>query len=145
MLSLTLASAICLVLSVIATVHAYWAWGGLWPGHDEASLAKTVVGASGLETMPPAGLTAMVAFLVFMAGLLPLILVSGSPSILPASLVWMGMALLAAIFLVRGALAFTAIFRRRHPQEPFATLDRYFYAPFCVVIGTGYVLVLALV
>ncbi|OCP36882.1 DUF3995 domain-containing protein [Ensifer sp. LC163] len=144
MVSLVSASAICLVLSVIAVLHAYWAWGGLWPGHDEASLAKTVVGASGLETMPPAGLTVLVAILIFVAGLLPLIFVSGVPSILPASLVWMGMVLLAAIFLVRGVLAFTPIFRGRHPQQPFATLDRRFYGPLCLVIGIGYVLVLAL-
>lgn len=141
--SLALASAICLVLSLIAVLHAYWAWGGPWPGHDEASLAKTVVGAPGMETMPPAGLTVLVAILIFIAGLLPLVFVSGVPSILPASLVWMGMVLIATIFLVRGILAFTPIFRSRHPQQPFATLDRRFYGPLCLVIGVGYVLVLA--
>lgn len=128
---------------MIAVLHAYWAWGGLWPGHDEASLAKTVIGAPGLETMPPAGLTAMVALLIFIAGLLPLIFVSSAPSSLLAKLAWMAMVLLAAIFLVRGVLAFTPIFRGRHPQEPFATLDRRFYGPLCLLIGAAYVLVLA--
>jgi hypothetical protein len=28
----------------IAALHAYWALGGLWPGHDADSLFRTVVG-----------------------------------------------------------------------------------------------------
>ncbi|WP_457586480.1 DUF3995 domain-containing protein [Ensifer canadensis] len=143
MVSVALAWAIFFVLSVISALHAYWAWGGLWPGRDEASLAKTVIGAPGLETMPPAGLTAMVALLIFIAGLLPLIFVSGVPWNLPAKLVWMAMVALATIFFARGILPFTPIFRSRHPQEPFATLDRRFYGPLCLLIGAAYVLVLA--
>lgn len=143
MVSLALAWAICLVLSVIAAVHAYWACGGLWPCRDEASLAKAVIGAPGLEAMPPAGLTAIVAILIFIAGMLPLMFVSSAPSALPAILAWMGMVVLAGIFLVRGILPFVPIFRKRHSQEPFATLDRRLYAPLCLVIGAGYLLVLA--
>ncbi len=142
MVALVSASAICLVLSVISALHAYWAYGGLWPGRDEASLVKTVIGAPGLETMPPTGLTMAVALLIFIAGLLPLMLVSGVPSGPPANLVWTGMVVLATIFLVRGSLAFLPIFRKRHPQEPFATLDRHIYGPLCLLIGAGYVIVL---
>lgn len=32
------------VLAGLAGLHAYWARGGLWPGHDPASLGETVVG-----------------------------------------------------------------------------------------------------
>lgn len=143
MVALVSASAICLVLSVISALHAYWAYGGLWPGRDEASLVKSVIGAPGLETMPPTGLTMAVALLIFIAGLLPPMFVSGVPSGLPANLVWTGMVVLATIFLVRGSLAFLPIFRRRHPQEPFATLDRHIYGPLCLLIGAAYVIVLA--
>lgn len=92
--------------------------------------------------MPPTGLTVAAALLIFIAGLLPLMFVSGAPSGLPANVAWMGMLLLAGIFLVRGILAFVPFFRSRHWQEPFSTLDRRFYGPLCLVIGVGYVLIL---
>lgn len=142
MATLALAWAICLVLSGVSALHAYWAWGGLWPGRDEASLSRAVVGARGLETMPPTGLTVTVAILIFIAGLFPLIFVFGPPSGLPASMAWIGMVVLAGIFLLRGVLPFTRSFRDRHPQQPFATLDRRLYGPLCLLIGTAYVLVL---
>lgn len=141
MSSLALAFAICLVLSLISALHAYWACGGHWPGRDAASLSKTVIGAPGLEAMPPAGLTAVVAILIFVAGLMPLMFVFSAPSTLQAKLAGTGMVVLAGIFLVRGMLAFAPIFRNRHPQQPFATLDRRFYGPLCLVIGVGFVLV----
>jgi len=38
-----LAAASFIVLSLL---HLYWGVGGLWPGHDKESLARTVVGGS---------------------------------------------------------------------------------------------------
>ena len=32
------------VLVLLGGVHLYWAFGGRWPGHDEASLVEHVVG-----------------------------------------------------------------------------------------------------
>ncbi|WP_162704371.1 DUF3995 domain-containing protein [Ensifer sp.] len=143
MATLALAWAICLVLTGVAALHAYWARGGLWPGRDEASLSRAVIGARGLEVMPPAGLTVAVAILIFVAGLFPLMFVFGPPLGLPTNLIRIGMATLAFIFLARGVLPFTRLFRSRHPQEPFATLDRRLYGPLCLLIGAAYVVVLA--
>lgn len=92
--------------------------------------------------MPPTALTVAVALLIFIAGLLPPMFVSGALSGVPANVAWMGMLLFAGIFLVRGTLPFVPFFRSRHSQEPFSTLDQRFYGPLCLAIGAGCVLIL---
>ena len=133
-----------LVLAGIAGLHAYWALGGLWPCHDEASLVRTVVGTKHRSVMPPVWLTLVVAALIFAAALVPLFVTAILKAALPPMLAYSGLAVLAAIFVVRGVLAFTTAFHRRHGTEPFATLDRRIYGPLCLVIGTGYLALLAL-
>ncbi len=49
-------------LTGLATLHAYWALGGSWPGHDDRSLAETVVGPS--AALPPTPATWAVAGLL---------------------------------------------------------------------------------
>ncbi|WP_158665192.1 DUF3995 domain-containing protein [Ensifer adhaerens] len=135
---------IFLVLAGIAGLHGYWAMGGLWPCHDEASLVRTVVGTKHRSAMPPAWLTLVVAGLILAAALLPLFVTPPLAGALPPNLVHFGLAALAAIFVARGLSAFTAAFHRRHGTEPFVTLDRHIYGPLCLLIGAGYLLLLAL-
>lgn len=43
------------VLFALAGVHLYWAFGGRWPGHDEASMVEHVVGRTrGMRAPGPA-------------------------------------------------------------------------------------------
>lgn len=135
---------IFLVLAGIAGLHAYWALGGLWPCHDEASLVRTVVGTKRRLLMPPAWLTLIVAGLIFAAALLPLSVTPLMAGVLPATLADGGLAALAAIFVARGLFAFSAIFHQRHGAEPFVTLDRQIYGPLCLTIGAGYLALLVL-
>ncbi len=91
-----------LVLAGIAGLHAYWALGGLWPCDDEASLVRTVVGTEHRSVMPPVWLTLLVAALIFAAALVPLSVTPVLAGALPATLAYSGLAVLAAIFVVRG-------------------------------------------
>lgn len=48
-MSLTLAIALLIfvILTLVALLHLFWAVGGKWPGKDDESLAKAVIGRRG--------------------------------------------------------------------------------------------------
>lgn len=132
-----------LVLWVLAALHVYWGDGGIWPKEDELALARTVVGAPGIKKMPSRTASFAVALALFFAGLWPLQMIGVAPAMLPIGLtVLMGYGL-AAVFLLRGVAAYLPAFRRRFPEEPFATLDRRLYGPLCLLIGAGFVFMLS--
>jgi len=123
------------VLGCIAALHAYWAFGGRWPGDDDISLARTVVGAT---VMPSSSLTLIVAVLILLAGLLPLVKVALVPGVMPPALTQTGLILLAAVFGLRGLASYTPIWSRMHFEEPFATLDRRYFGPLCILLGAAF-------
>ena len=132
------------VIAAIAAIHVYWALGGLWPGSDEASLARKVVGSPGVTRMPSREMTLAVACLIFFAALWPLMWAALIPYPLPQSLVWLGMIVLAAVFTGRGIAGYWPAFRAIFPEEPFATLDRRCYSPLCLAIGAAFILLIVL-
>lgn len=138
--------AVCLsaVLAIVAAFHVYWALGGLWPGTDEVSLARRVVGSSGIRHMPSREMTLAVAGLIFFAALWPLMWAALIPYPLPQSLVWLGMVVLAIVFAGRGLAGYWPGFRSHFPEEPFATLDRRCYSPLCIAISLGFILLILL-
>jgi hypothetical protein len=124
------AQALSAVLALIAAIHVLWGIG-LWvPIRDEAPLARTVVGAAGIERMPGAVPCALVA-VALMAGITWIWLP-------PDGLRQLGLAAGAAIFSVRGVLAYLPVWRRLTPVQPFATLDRRLYGPLCLLLGAGF-------
>jgi hypothetical protein len=133
-----LAFLIFVILTIVAILHTYWAFDGRWPGHDELSLARRVVGSKGITAMPARGLTLVVAILIFIAGVMALTQVSVFPVRLPPVLQSTAMVALAAIFLARGAVSFTPLFRHLQAEEPFVTLDRRIYGPLCLALGIGF-------
>jgi hypothetical protein len=46
--------------------------------------------------------------------------------------------LAAFVFAGRGIAGYFPAWRRRFPLEPFATFDRYSFAPLCLALATGY-------
>lgn len=121
------------VLIAVAAVHVLWGAGYWFPIREEAALARAVVGARGITHMPGALPCATVAVaLLFLAGALwwP----TGSQR---QSVLWLA----AVVFLVRGIVAYTPFWRRIAPEQPFARLDRWYYAPLCLVIGVGLLIV----
>ncbi|SIN79364.1 DUF3995 domain-containing protein [Vannielia litorea] len=120
------------VLVVLAALHLMWALGRWFPLGDERALARAVLGARGVEAMPGAVACALVVVALIFA----------------AAWVWLpvhpvtvlGLAVLTAVFLARGAAAYVAAWRRLVPEEPFATLDRRIYGPLCLGIGAGFLI-----
>ncbi len=128
------ATPIAIVLSAVAAVHFYWAFGGLWPGHDPKSLAAAVIGDPRLKRLPAPRVTFAVAAAIALAAAWPLM----SPLLPFPALMPLGTLLLAAVFLARGFAGYAPFFRRRHSLQPFARFNRWFYSPLCLALGAGF-------
>ena len=125
------------VLAALAGLHIYWATGGVWPGTDEKSCARTVAGFRGIEKMPSIPETITVAILLSAAALLALVLGVGN-DMLPA---WLLVALGAAASLVfagRGVAGYLPAWRRLTPEMPFAAYDVRYYSPLCLTLGASF-------
>ncbi len=127
-------------LGLIALLHLYWAFGGNWPAPDRARLPSMVVGQKGLTHMPPVAITLIVASLIFLAAMVPLLWVFGLG---PQPLWQGGLAALGLVFLLRGAVGLTPWFQKFLGEEPFATLNRRYYSPLCLLFAVGFGLLLA--
>ncbi len=130
------------VLTLIAGLHVYWGIGGVWPGTDEASLARSVTGFRGAKQMPSPAASLAVAACLVLAALWPSALAGlFATPFAPAGLV-AGAVMLSLIFLARGTAGYLPAWRRLTPEEPFATNDRRYFSPLCLALGAGF-LVLA--
>lgn len=123
-----------ITLSATAGLHVYWGLGGLWPADNAAALSRTVIGThSGV--MPPAGLTLVVAVLIFAAG---------SFAFARGVLAWDSLILLrvplaglALIFLLRGAVTYMpGPFAQA--AEPFAHLNAVYFSPLILALGAAF-------
>jgi len=128
-----LAAILTLVLAAIAALHAYWGFGGVWPGRDAADCARRTGGFRGARAMPGPAACFTVAAAIAIAALIPIFL-AGRFGML-ATLAGLAVAL---VFLGRGVAGFTPAWRRLTPEEPFASLDVRYYSPLCLAIGTGF-------
>jgi hypothetical protein len=162
-ISTSIALLIFSTLTLIACLHAYWAMGGKWPGRDDETLANIVIGTKGLTKLPKASLTVLVALLIFIAGLIPMLwanAISQTNSIafpLPTVLIsilevmnglipiWflkIAMTGLILIFLGRGVVTYTPWAEQQDLEEPFRSLDKKYYAPLCLTLGIGLMVLL---
>ena len=133
-----LAGLLSALLLAIAGLHAYWGLGGLWPAKSPAELARAVVG-DGRTRMPPAWSCFTVAALLALVALWPWLLLRHPVSQL---VIAVGV-VFAAVFLIRGLAGYSPRWRRRHWAEPFATRDRRLYSPLCMVLATGFMVLLS--
>ena len=131
-------SLLTLTLAALAILHGYWAFGGIWPGTDEASCARTIAGFRGIERMPSMANALVVAALLATAAVLARLL--GEPIGVPSAPWLLPLAGVGAsvVFLGRGAAGFTSAWRRLTPEQPFASLDIRYYSPLCLAIGSGF-------
>jgi Protein of unknown function (DUF3995) len=126
------------MLASIALLHAYWAAGGLWPGRDEADLARRVTGEPRRTRLPPVWMTWAVAGAIGVAALWPLF-ASGLVHLpVPHALVLGIAGLIGLGFLLRGIAGFTPAWRRSHAAEPLAQRDRQLFSPLCLILAAGY-------
>ena len=124
------------LLGAIALLHASWAVGALWPGKSEADLIAKAIG-DGRRHMPSRPVIWLVAGLIGIAAVWPLLLVMRPPPPLAGAVIRLGGGVLALVFLARGGAGYAPAWRQAHPVEPFARLDRSFYSPLCLAVGSG--------
>ncbi len=130
--------ALTLCLWLLARLHAMWGYGGLWPAKSEADLARMVVGLPGITRMPPRAACFAVAIALVVIGFWPLWRIGMIVSPLPDRLS-LGLGILvASVFALRGIAAYVPTWRRRLPEEPFATYDRQYYGPLCLALAAGF-------
>jgi Protein of unknown function (DUF3995) len=129
------------VLVALAALHAWWGVGGRWPGHDERSLVELVVGRTRSMRMPGFVRCMLVASALFAAaGLVALqgkvIAVDfGMPG---ERLVQAGFWIAGAVFALRGLAGFIPQIFAYADGTPFASLNRRFYSPLCLLIAAGF-------
>ena len=129
--------ALVAVLTAIGLLHLGWAFGLVWPGTDQASLAATVVGTRG------AGMPSRIPTLLVAAAILTgaaLVFVVGArvfrtgPAAAVALLAYLG---LTAVFLLRGLSVFAPVVWRYAEGTPFHRLNQLVYSPLCLLIAAG--------
>ena len=114
-------------LVVVAAVHLLWALGYWWPIHDEAALARTVVGTRKITRMPgPVSCSLVVVALLFAAAW---------PWFPPSSFKTFGLVVIALVFQVRAVLTYAPFWKRATPEQPFRRYDEAYYGPLCIVLG----------
>lgn len=133
---------IFVVLGAVAFIHVLWGFGMTWPAQDGQTLSDMVVGTKDAAFMPGLLLTLIVAAGIAMAGVFAL-WGGGVISLwLPTWMRTASLAVLAAIFLVRGAVTYLPFGPLADTVEPFRTLDYRYFAPLILAIGLGYLMLL---
>jgi len=139
--AMIIAAVLGIVLLAIGIAHLLWSLGIMWPIRDEQLLARTVIGRSGIDRMPPRYQSFGVAVLALAACVIAFSVADPAAGGAPLTL----LALLAgAVFLARGALGYSAGWIARTPEEPFRSLDRKNYSPLCLIVGVGFVVLVVM-
>lgn len=136
-----LAIAAALILMILAILHAAWGFGVTWPEADSQALARRVAGFKGAQKMPRPAACFFVAAILAFAALVALMAIRLLPSSYPHWLILTALSAIAAVFTLRGLIAYTPQWRERTPEEPFASLDRRIYGPLCLIIGGALTLI----
>ena len=131
---------LCVVLSILGLIHLMWSLGLTWPCKDEKTLARTVVGARGIEKMPPRWASFVVSLCLFAAAYLALGLRNLGPVHIPQPLAFLGGLGAAAVFGSRGIFGIMPAFEKMAPEQPFLSLNRRIYSPLCFLIGVTFAL-----
>ncbi|GEP56881.1 DUF3995 domain-containing protein [Reyranella soli] len=121
-----------------AVVHAMWGMGYNWPEASEEALAKSVVG-DGRRRMPPAWQCYIVACAFAAVSIWPFILLGRDEETWVQSVTF----IIAGVFMARGVAGYTPTWRLHFRDEPFATRNRRYYSPYCLLIGISYLALLA--
>ncbi|MEM7004405.1 MAG: DUF3995 domain-containing protein [Pseudomonadota bacterium] len=136
MQALSIGIAICLL--IIMLLHALWGFRVWWPIADELTLARTVVGAPGIKQMPSSAACFAVAFLLFLAVTLNLLL-GGVVELqsLPKTLIAVGGLGASSVFILRGIIGYFPFWARLTPELPLRAYDQWAYSPLCILLGVG--------
>ncbi|WP_422001986.1 DUF3995 domain-containing protein [Reyranella sp.] len=137
---MTVVFAVLLFVGVgaIAVIHAMWGLGYNWPEADEGALVRAVVG-DGRRRMPPAWQCHGVAAALALLALWPFVMLGRAEETWVQSVTYA----IAGVFLARGVAGFTPTWRSHFRDEPFATRNKRYYSPYCLLMGASFVALLA--
>lgn len=119
------------VLAAIAVLHALWAAGAAWPAGDRRQLADAVAGT---EDMPPPG--ACLAVAVALSAAAALVAGAGGQR-RPVRLARTGVAVGLLVRGVAGVTGATGLLVPWAPSASFQALDRRWYGPLCLGLGSS--------
>lgn len=136
-----IAFAIFLFLTAVAGIHVLWGTGVRWPCKTDAELVSTVVGHRS-DKMPTPNQCYLAALAIYIPGTIALMLAGLINVSVSASTVPLAGAAAALIFAGRGVAGYVPAWRERFPRQPFATLDRHYYSPLCLLIAAGFLILL---
>ena len=134
-MNMFIASLMFIALFAVSLAHFLWSMGRTWPIRSEKLLAQTVVGTRDIERMPPKLASLGVAVATFAAGIYGLALADHDSGGLLLSL---GGVAIAAVFIARGVLGYTAWWANITPEPNFRLNDRRVYSPLCLALGAGF-------
>ena len=121
-------------VGAIALLHLCWGDGSTWPEADEQALVRAVVG-NGRRRMPSPAACYGVAFLLTLVAVWPLYVLGHGGEWLTL----LGTLGIAGVFVGRGLAGYSPPWRRHFADEPFATRDRRYYSPLCLLLGAAYI------
>ncbi|MBV8394501.1 MAG: DUF3995 domain-containing protein [Alphaproteobacteria bacterium] len=128
-----LALLLFVAVGAIAFIHFRWGRGSTWPEADEEQLARAVVG-DGRRRMPSPLACYIVAALLALVALWPLYALDHAGELLTLQITFG----IAGIFVARGLAGYSRRWREHFTAEPFATRDRRYYSPLCLLLGAAY-------
>jgi hypothetical protein len=134
---MTLPVALSVVAVLLASAHAWWALGRIWPAASEADLARAVIGDGRTRMPPPWQCAAVTVVLVFVA-VWPWVIIAWPQS----RLVLIGSVVIGAVFFIRGSAGYSPRWRAHFTSEPFRTRDFYLYSPLCLALGVAFITLL---
>ena len=132
------ASILFLALLIVAIAYFLWAIGSTYPIRDPALVAHAIDGRPGVERLSRAGAFGIAVFALVAAGIGSALgdKQSGGMLLTLAGVV------MALLFAARGVLGYTPGWRASHPIEPFATLDKRYYSPLCLVVAACFTILI---
>jgi Protein of unknown function (DUF3995) len=133
-----IAATLIAVLVALAMIHAYWGFGGRWPGHDDASMVERVVGRTRDMRAPRPRACFFVAAALLAAGILVAVHRTGGLNAAVALVATVGFWSAAAVFLLRGLAGFVPAVFRYAEGTPFHRLNRIYYSPLCLLIAVAF-------
>ncbi|MBI3700988.1 MAG: DUF3995 domain-containing protein [Afipia sp.] len=136
-----IAFAIFLFLTAVALLHVLWGAGFRWPCKTDLELVSTVVGHKS-DAMPTPNQCYLAALAIYVPGTIALMLAGLIDASVTASTLPLAGAACVLVFLGRGIAGYVPAWRERFPREPFATYDRLYYSPLCLLLAAGFTLLL---
>ncbi len=137
-MTVLLAFLLTIGVGAVAVIHLMWALGSHWPEASEEALVRAVVG-DGRRRMPPAWQSVAVAILLVAMAFWPWYAVGR----IHDPLVLAGSYTVAGVFVARGIAGYSMRWRSHFKEEPFATRNRRYYSPYCLLLGIGYIALVA--